>query len=390
MGNALALDYRPVRLAEVVGQGHVTPILKAMVSSGRVPPVLLFNGTRGTGKTTCARIFAAALNCIDPKGGDACGSCERCVAVQHGRSTSVLEIDAASNGGVNEVRNLKELCRFAHSGEWRVIILDEAHSMSNEAYNALLKLLEEPMERTAFILVTTEPEKILRTVHSRSMPFEFRRLRMVDLVQRMKVIAEGESLGAEDSLLYEIAKSAEGGMRDAVMLLDQVSLVGIKSVDDYREFFGLGNYALPLLWAALRGDHAEGHRLITDYFSRTGDAAGMVADLTHLVSDLLVLKSGGKPSVQESEIEERVELMQAVPTERLVKVIEVLWELKRRTRATENDQFSSMEMGFVLITEAVKDPTVQQSVEAPKTILPVQAPAPQRLSLAEIAQAAEG
>lgn len=386
--NVLATGYRPVKFAEVVGQGHVKTILRAMVLAGSIPPAVVFSGTRGTGKTTCARIFAAALNCEAPAEGDACGKCAQCLAVQNQKSNSVTEVDAASNGGVEEVRRIKDMVLYGHDAQWRVVILDEAHSMSAQAYNALLKLLEEPPAKTVFILVTTEPEKILGTVRSRSMPFEFRRIRNGDVVQRLQTIAQAEGIAADETLLSEISKYAQGGLRDAVMLFDQVSRVGVTTGQGFRDFFGVTDYSLPLMWAALRGDYAEGHRLVNENFSRTGEAAGLVSDLSRLVSELLAIKSEGRPAdYAEDALAERVEMAQAVTTDALVRVIEILWDLRVRTRASDNDQRASMEMAFALIAHAVKSNTAVVPEAAP--ILPTTKNR-EKLSLAEIQQFSTG
>lgn len=396
-GPNLAADYRPIRFGEVVGQSHIKPILLAMVRDQRVPPALIFNGTRGTGKTTCARIFAAALNCeSQTEDFDACGSCTSCLSVQRGNSTSVLEIDAASNGGVADVRKVQDICMYAHEAQWRVVILDEAHSMSNEAYNALLKLLEEPPANTVFILVTTEPEKIIGTVKSRSMPFEFRRIKNSDLIGRLRSISENEGIPAEDSLLEEVAKAAQGGMRDAVTILDQISRVGVSDSAGFRDFFGITDYSLSLMWSAIRGDHAEGYRLVAEHFSRTGEASQMVADLSRLTSELLVIHSQGRPSgYGEDALAERVEMARATTVDSLVRIVEILWELRARTRATENDQRSSMEQAFALIASAVR--TTSYVPETPRTRpTPARAPEPavdtpsEKLTLADIQRAASG
>lgn len=392
MSGVLALSYRPTTFAQVVGQHHIKPILKAMITTGQVPPALVFSGTKGTGKTTCARIFAAALNCQQRVSGDACGSCVQCLSVQGSRSTSVLEIDAASSGGVEEVRKIKDLCLYAHDAEWRVVLLDEAHSMSKEAYNALLKLLEEPPAKTVFILVTTEPDKILGTVRSRSMPFEFRRINPTDLMARLRHICEAENLDVEDSLFTEISRAAQGGLRDAVMLLDQVTRVGVRSGQDFNDFFGIRNYSVPLMWAALRGDYAEGYRLVAEHFSRTGEAAAMVADLSRLIAELLVIKSEGRPkNHSESALQERVEMAQAVTTESLVQVCEILWQLRPRTRPIENDQRSAMEMAFALIANSVRDyhPDPEPAQPVPEPILREE-PSHEKMTLAEIVSISTG
>lgn len=369
-----------------MGQGHVIPILKAIVSSGNVPPALLFSGTRGTGKTTCARLFAAALNCESPEGGDSCGKCAQCSEVRSAKDTSVLEIDAASNGGVDEVRRIRELCQYTHSANWRVVILDEAQSMSDKAYNALLKLMEEPPANTVFLLVTTEPEKILGTVQSRAMPFEFRRIRLTDIASRLQAVAKDAGIAGDEGLFFELAQAAQGGLRDALMLLDQVSRVGIATAEEFRDFFGERNYSVPLLWAAVRGDHATGYALVADHFSRTGEAHRMVSDLSQAVTSLLILKSGGVlRDLPEDAMVERVELASTVSSEALVRVSEILWELKSRTRLNDSDQRGSMEMAFALIANFLQPFQDQpESEETSRTILGEEPVAEPLLTLAEM------
>jgi DNA polymerase-3 subunit gamma/tau len=349
----LTLEYRPIRFADVVGQKHIKPILKAMVKSGSMPPAMIFGGSRGTGKTTSARILAAALNCAQTDG-DACGQCPSCKSVQLTNSLSVLEVDAASNGGVDEIRKIRELCQYAHEGDWRLILLDEAHSMSREAFNGLLKILEEPPPHTLFVLLTTETDKILETVRSRSMMFEFRRLSQEDIVSRLRHIATEEDIKASDGLLEEISARVQGGMRDAVMLLDQVRRVGISDEDGFRDLFGIDDVSEKLLAAALAGDNAAGSQVIGDQYKRTGDAQAMTNDLVLLVRDLLVIKSGGQPETTQDKLASRTELAKSFETPQLTAVIKVLWELKSRTRAFETDQRAAMEMAFVLISEAVR------------------------------------
>lgn len=350
----LTLSYRPHTFRDVVGQRHIKPILRAMVKSGSMPPAIIFGGSRGTGKTTSARILAAALNCKEPVQGDCCGMCTSCTAVQQTNNLSVLEVDAASNGGVDEMRKIRDMCQYAHEGEWRLVLLDEAHSMSREAFNSLLKILEEPPPHTLFVLLTTETDKILETVRSRSMMFEFRRLTQEDIVGRLRHIATQEDIKASDGLLEEISSRVQGGMRDAVMLLDQVHRVGISDEDAFRELFGLDDVSETLIEAALAGDMAKGSQTIGEQYKRTGDATQMTNDLVLLVRDLLVIRSGGTPETTKTKLESRTELAKQVDTPQLTAAIRVLWELKARTRAFETDQRAAMEMGFVLVSEALR------------------------------------
>lgn len=352
--SVLTLTHRPKRFAEVVGQAHVKTVLQAMVRSGSMPPAIILGGSRGTGKTTCARILAAALNCESQENGDCCGVCPSCKGVQQTNSLSVLEVDAASNGGVDEVRKIRDMCQYAHAGDWRVVLLDEAHSLSKEAFNALLKTLEEPPPYTVFVLVTTEVDKILETVRSRAMLFDFRRITQADIASRLRDIATEEHIEATDALLEELAARAHGGLRDGVLALDQARRGGISDRPEYMELFGIRDVSVPLFEAALAGDQPAGTATIGEQYRRTGDVTEMVGQLTALVRDLLVVRAGGDPECAEAARAEREDLARRVDDRQLVRVIQVLWDLRGRTRSTDVDQRSSMEMAFVLITEALR------------------------------------
>lgn len=373
MGTPLTLQYRPVTFADVVGQSHIKPFLREMVKTQKVPPALIFGGSRGTGKTTSARIFAAALNC-EEQTGDACGDCGSCKAVQTGNSLSVIEIDAASNGGVAEMRDIKEMCLYGHSGRWRVVLLDEAHSMSKEAFNSLLKLLEEPPAETVFILLTTEVDKILDTVQSRSMRFDFRRITPADIANRLYQIATAEEIKIENSLLLEIANRAQGGMRDAVMALGQADLMGIQTVEAYNELHGVSDVSHELFKAAVHGDLVKGSSLIEQQYRNTGEILGMVDQFTLLVRDLLIIKAGGVPEIGKETYQSRQQLASEVDTNSLTRVVAVLWDLRGRVKSFEFDQRAAMEMAFVLIMETLKPKVQTVIVGAPvqRPVTPVE------------------
>lgn len=218
---ALYRKYRPQTFSDVVGQEHITETLKNELSSGKTVHAYLFTGTRGTGKTSCAKILANAVNCLDSKNGDPCLECESCKAILNDENTDIVEIDAASNNGVDNIRELREKITFAPaSSKYRVYIIDEVHMLSIGAFNALLKTLEEPPEHVIFILATTEVHKLPATILSRCQRFDFRRIETSKICKRLQFVAQNEGLTLSDNAATLIASAADGGMRDALSILD--------------------------------------------------------------------------------------------------------------------------------------------------------------------------
>ncbi|NPV88382.1 DNA polymerase III subunit gamma/tau [Coprothermobacteraceae bacterium] len=223
---ALYRKYRPQTFDEVVGQGHVTEVLKKALDNKQVSHAYLFAGPKGSGKTSCARIFAKGLNCDKGITSSPCNECDNCVRISNGSSLDVIEIDAASNRGIDEIRELRERVKYrpAHS-RYKVYIIDEAHMLTREAFNALLKTLEEPPEFVVFILATTDPQKIPPTVLSRCQRFRFKKLTQNEVLQILKDISHKEGIQAEEEALELIAEVSEGAVRDALNLLEQVAVV---------------------------------------------------------------------------------------------------------------------------------------------------------------------
>ena len=251
MYQALYRKYRPTTFSDVVGQEHITNTLTGSLTAGKTSHAYLFTGTRGTGKTTCAKILAKAVCCENPVNGEPCGECEACKTIAEGNTTDINEIDAASNNGVNDIRDLKEQVSFLPTSlKYRVYIIDEVHMLSTPAFNALLKTLEEPPAHVVFILATTEVHKLPATILSRCQRFDFKRLEPETIVKRINYIAEKEGFTITDAAAMLVASLADGGMRDALSILDQCSAAS-QNIDEavIRDVCGIaGNENIYLLW----------------------------------------------------------------------------------------------------------------------------------------------
>src|SRR5208283_782247 len=238
----IARKYRPQRFAEVVGQEHVTQTLANAIEQNRIAHAYLFCGPRGTGKTTIARIFAKCLNCTGGPKIDFDEKDSQCIEITEGRSLDVLEIDGASNNGVEQVRELRETCKYAPANSpFKIYIIDEVHMLTTQAFNALLKTLEEPPAHVKFFFATTEPQKVLPTILSRCQRFDLRRIPASLIVKHLKAIAKKEKVSVDDEALAAIARGAEGGLRDAESALDQlIAFCGNKIAEsDVLSVFGL-------------------------------------------------------------------------------------------------------------------------------------------------------
>ena len=237
---ALYRKFRPLKFADMVGQERITRTLKNQIIAGRVGHAYLFNGGRGTGKTTSAKILARAVNCLNPQNGEPCNECEICKEILDGSLTDVVEMDAASNNSVEDIRSIRDEVNFLPTkAKYRVYIIDEVHMLSIGAFNALLKTLEEPPEHAIFILATTDPQKVPETIISRCQCFSFERISTDMIVERLKYVCNQENILIEDDVLREIAISSDGGMRDALSILDQLSSNTEKiTINDVIEHFG--------------------------------------------------------------------------------------------------------------------------------------------------------
>ena len=290
-----ARKYRPATFASVVGQRHITSTLKNAIERGQLAHAYLFCGPRGVGKTTCARIFAKAINCLNPQSGEACNECESCRSFNEGRSLNVHELDAASNNSVDDIRNLIEQVRIIpQQGRYSVFVIDEVHMLSSAAFNAFLKTLEEPPQHAIFVLATTEKHKIIPTILSRCQIYDFNRIRVEDGVEYLRYIATKEGVEADDEALNLIAHKADGGMRDALSMFDKaVSFCGAKlnykdvaatlNVLDYDTYFK----ATELL---LAGNYIDTLVLFDEVLSKGFSPQVFISGLNAHMRDLLMAK----------------------------------------------------------------------------------------------------
>ncbi|MBO5199811.1 MAG: DNA polymerase III subunit gamma/tau [Clostridia bacterium] len=292
---ALYRKYRPATFSEVYGQDHITCTLKGELSAGKISHAYLFTGTRGTGKTSCARILAKAANCLHPKGGDPCLECEACRAIALEEATDIVELDAASNNGVDDVRILREQIAFTPTTlKYRVYIIDEVHMLTPQAFNALLKTLEEPPKHAIFILATTEVHKLPATILSRCQRFDFRRIDTEKIVDRINFIAEAEGFEITPSAAGLIAAASDGGMRDALSILD-LCLSASKSIteDTVTEVCGMsGNvYLNQLSDHIINGDASAALTLIDTLHKNSVDMLRLANDLSAHFRDIMIVKT---------------------------------------------------------------------------------------------------
>ena len=350
-----ARKYRPATFASVVGQRHITSTLKNAIERGQLAHAYLFCGPRGVGKTTCARIFAKAINCLNPQSGEACNECESCRSFNEGRSLNVHELDAASNNSVDDIRNLIEQVRIIpQQGRYSVFVIDEVHMLSSAAFNAFLKTLEEPPQHAIFVLATTEKHKIIPTILSRCQIYDFNRIRVEDGVEYLRYIATKEGVEADDEALNLIAHKADGGMRDALSMFDKaVSFCGAKlnykdvastlNVLDYDTYFK----ATELL---LAGNYVDALMLFDEVLSKGFSPQVFVSGLNAHMRDLLMAKGPAVSLVEfTGTLVERYKAQAAACNELfLFNAIALLTEADGKIRQSSNQRLL-VELGLMKI-----------------------------------------
>ena len=298
MHQALYRKWRPTTFDDVVGQEHITSVLRYEIEHGTHTHAYLFCGSRGTGKTTCAKILAKALNCHSPVNGSPCGKCPSCLGIESGAATDVLEMDAASNNSVDDVRSIRDEVVYTPSQlKYRVYIVDEVHMLSGSAFNALLKTLEEPPEHAIFILATTELQKLPATIISRCQRFDFRRISVPVLTERLMKISNAEGFNTDESAARLIARLAQGGMRDAISLLDLCSgsskTITVESVEECSGITGRGTM-VSTVRAVANKDYDTLFDTVSEVVSSSKDLTVFWQDLIAIYRDIFVIKTSSE------------------------------------------------------------------------------------------------
>ncbi len=337
---ALYRKFRPQTFEEMVGQEHITKTLRNQIMANRVGHAYLFNGGRGTGKTTSAKVLARAINCLNPKDGEPCNECEICKAALNGSLTDIVEMDAASNNSVEDIRSIREEVNFLPTkAKYRVYIIDEVHMLSQGAFNALLKTLEEPPEHVKFILATTEPQKLPATILSRCQRFDFKRISNEDIIKRLEIVCKESNIEITKQALNIIASLAEGAMRDALSILERCVQDGENNIDEdkIKELVGIPKitHIHSITEAIIKYNIDEAMESITKVLDEGKDLNNLLWEVIKYIKDILMVKTGQKLTIyNETDFESLKKLADEVSKERAINLINELSKL-------ENDMKSS-------------------------------------------------
>lgn len=331
---ALYRKFRPITFSEIVGQEHITRTLRNQIIAGRVGHAYLFNGGRGTGKTSAAKILARAINCLNPKDGEPCNECEICKGAINGSLTDIVEMDAASNNSVEDIRSIREEVNFLPTkAKYRVYIIDEVHMLSTGAFNALLKTLEEPPEHVKFILATTEPQKLPATILSRCQRFDFKKISNENIIKRLNIVCEKSNIEITKEALNIIAVLSEGAMRDALSILERCIQDGENKIDEdkIKDLVGIPKitYIHQLTESILEYDVDKALANIDEVLEDGKDINNLLWELIKYVKDILVYKASNKLELYSEEELNKIRIIsEKVSKEKLVDIIYQLSNLE--------------------------------------------------------------
>lgn len=354
MYRVLYRKWRPQTFEEVYGQPHITATLKNELVSGRVAHAYLFTGSRGTGKTTCAKILSKAVNCLSPHDGDPCNECEICRGIDNGSVLDVIEIDAASNNGVDNIRDLRDEANFTPvKAKYRVYIIDEVHMLSTGAFNALLKILEEPPEHVIFILATTEVHKLPATILSRCQRFDFKRITPEDICARLQYVAEHENITLDEDAAALIAKVADGALRDALSLLDRCCAVDEHITSEVvTKSAGLAgrDYLMRLSECIIKKDCASALGIINELHMNSCDMERLCSEFMFHLRDLMIVKTVKNADsiliATDDELKSLKALAEKLPLEELLYDLNIIEDTFSQIKRASNKRIP-LEMAFV-------------------------------------------
>ena len=353
---ALYRKYRPQTFEGVIGQDHIIKTLKNQILSNRVSHAYLFCGTRGTGKTTAAKIFARAVNCLNPKDGEPCNECESCKSILNDSTVDIFEIDAASNNSVDDVREIRESVKYTPANsKYKVYIIDEAHMLSKGASNALLKTIEEPSEYVVFIFATTEPNKMIPTVLSRCQRFDFKRITVEEMKDRMRYICSKEGVEAEEDALSVIARNSQGALRDALSILDRCILFGDKHLkyEDVVEILGIVNVdeIFGLADDIITHNVAAALKKIDSFISSGKDIEILSSELLEHMRNLMICLAAGDSakeiiSVSDDEFDRMKKSIENTDIDNVIRIINILSEIQNNLKYA-TDKRTIFEVGII-------------------------------------------
>lgn len=360
---ALYREWRPKVFSDVIGQEHITTTLINEIKAGRIGHAYLFSGTRGTGKTTCAKIMAKALNCVDLKDGEPCNVCHMCRKIDAGLSLDVIEQDAATNNKVDDIRELVDEVQYPpHEGKYKVYILDEVHMLSTGAVNAFLKTLEEPPSHVVFILATTDPQKLPVTILSRCQRFDFKRIRYEEIGKRLRLIADRKGIYAEDKSLELIARVSDGAMRDALSMMDQAISMGEGKLDyeEVLDMLGLSGTEnlFRLSDAILKKDVRNAIQILDEVVDGGKDPYSFTKDLVLHFRNILVAKIMPDPEQVIDMTREDIELLKIqgdlAGNEMITKAIRLLQEAEEQAKFSKQSRIY-LELAIINLTKTELD-----------------------------------
>lgn len=368
MHKALYREYRPLVFDDVIGQDHIIRTLKNQIKENSMSHAYLFCGTRGTGKTTTAKILSRAVNCQAGDQDHPCNQCPSCQSILDSSNLDVIEIDAASNNSVDDIRELRDTVKYTPANsKYKVYIIDEVHMLSQGAFNALLKTLEEPPSYVIFILATTEPNKIPATILSRCQRFDFKRVSVGDLIDRMKLICQSESIDIDEDALRIIARNGQGSVRDALSILDKCLSFGgnILTGDQVLELLGGSDpdQLLKMAKSIMDSDVCKSMEMIEDYFMWGKDLRLLVDDITDFFRSLMMVKIFGQASdlvdLTRDQAQTMMALAKYIDTEEIIRILTILSDLSEKLRFSTNQR-----MTLEIYIMKLASPAMDQSDQA--------------------------